>query len=224
MNLESLKTVCVVGWGKSGSALVGLLLALGKKAKVSEQKERKDFAPGPIDSFIKQGVEFEFGSHSKKFIKDCQLAVVSPGVDTFKSQAFKVIQGLEIPIVGEIEFSFWLTKANCVAITGTNGKTTTAHLTYQVLRSKRKRVFLGGNIGTPFASFVLETKKNDTVVLEISSFQLETIIKFRPQVAALLNIAPDHLDRYQNFSGYLQAKMNIFRNQIKDDYAVLNKA
>ncbi len=223
MNIDSFKRVCVVGWGRSGIALANLLLALGKKVRVSEQKERNSFAQGQIDSFAKQGVEFEFGSHSENFIKTCDLAVVSPGVDTFNSQAFKLIQALEIPAIGEIEFSFWLTKADCVAITGTNGKTTTTHLTYEVLRSKRKRVFLGGNIGTPFASFVLQTKKNDLVVLELSSFQLETIIKFRPRVAALLNITPDHLDRYKDFAGYLGAKMNIFRNQTADDYAVLNK-
>src|SRR3989338_408267 len=224
MNIGSFKTVCIVGWGRSGQALANLLLALGKKVKVSEQKERENFLPEQIDSFIRHGVEFEFGAHSENFIKDCQLAVVSPGVDTFNSRAFKIIQALGIPAVGEIEFSFWLTKADCVAITGTNGKTTTTHLTCEVLRSKRKRVFLGGNIGTPFASFVLETKKNDLVVLEISSFQLETIIKFRPKVAALLNITPDHLDRYRDLESYLQAKMNIFRNQTKDDFAVLNKA
>jgi len=224
MNLDNFKTVCVVGWGCSGQATTKLLLALGKKVKVSEERELKFFETSLIDQLSAQGLEFEFGSHSENFIKDCQLIVVSPGVDPARSEAFRIARDLELPCIAEMELGFSLTKANCIAITGTNGKTTTSHLTYELLRKKTKRVFLGGNIGVPFSSFVLNTKSNDLVVLEVSSFQLETIIDFRPQVAALLNIRPDHLDRYKNFADYLAAKMNIFKNQTKDDFALLNKA
>lgn len=223
MNIDDFKKISVVGWGISGIALVNLLLSLDKQVKVSEQKERSCFSAAAIDHLAKAGVEFEFGENSENFIKQSQLVVLSPGVDPVRSKAINTINNLGLPCVGEIELAFSLTKANCIAITGTNGKTTTTHLTYELLKSKRKRVFLGGNLGIPFSSFVLDTKSGDLIVLELSSFQLETMISFRPQVAALLNITPDHLDRYDSFREYLEAKMNIFRNQTKEDFAILNK-
>ncbi|MFH1318054.1 MAG: Mur ligase family protein [Candidatus Omnitrophota bacterium] len=222
MDINDVNRVCVVGWGKSGRSLCKLLLELGKKVKISEIKERSAFSTAVIDEFIDKGVEFEFGGNSDKFIKESQLVVLSPGVDTANSDACKIAKTYDIDVVGEIELSFWLTQAQVIAITGTNGKTTTSQLTRQVLKKKRKRVFLGGNIGIPFSSFVLETKKDDLVVLEISSFQLETIREFKPHVSALLNIASDHLDRYVNFSDYFDAKMNIFMNQDKNDWALIN--
>jgi len=223
MNINNSQKVCIIGWQRSGISLCKLLLSLKKKVKVSEIKEREDFSSSLIDQFAREGIEFEFGGHSKKFIKDSELVILSPGIDVNKSSLGIYCRDLNIPCVGEMEFSFWLTDAKIIAITGTNGKTTTAHLTYQVLKQKRKRVFLGGNIGVPFSSFVLDTKKSDLIVLEVSSFQLETILEFRPYVSAFLNIEPDHLDRYDNFSDYFAAKLNIFKNQKKDDWAVLNK-
>lgn len=223
MNVDSINKVCVVGWSKTGISLCNLLLTLGKKVLVSEAKERNLFPASLIDKFKDRGVAFEFGGHSEKFIKDAQLLVVSPGVDTEQSQIGQIGRNLGIMCVGEVELSFWLTKAKFIAITGTNGKTTTTFLAYRALKEKRKRVFLGGNIGIPVSSFILNTKASDLIVLEISSFQLETIIEFRPYVSALLNIEPDHFDRYSDFSDYLYAKMHIFRNQKESDWAVLNK-
>lgn len=223
MDIDSLKRVCVVGWGKSGVSLCNLLLTLKKEVKVTDNKENKSFPFSLIDKFSRKGVRFEFGGHSKNFIKDSQLVILSPGVDVQTSEAGKICQELNIPYVGEVEFAFWLTKAKFVVITGTNGKTTTTFLTFRTLKERRKRVFLGGNIGIPVSSFILDTKKGDLIVLEISSFQLETILEFRPYVAAILNIEPDHLDRYPSFREYFGAKMNIFKNQKKDDWAVLNK-
>ncbi|MCQ9205222.1 MAG: Mur ligase family protein [Omnitrophica bacterium] len=223
MNLDNFSKVCVVGWARSGISLCRLLLSLGKKVKISEIKERKCFPASLVNEFGQKGVEFEFGGHSRNFIKDSQLLIVSPGVDTLHSQTIKSYQSQRIPCVGEIEFSSWLTKAKIVAVTGTNGKTTTTYLAHKAIKKRKRRVFLGGNIGTPFSSFVLNTKKGDVVVLEVSSFQLETTFKFRPYVAAFLNIEPDHFDRYGGFRKYFQAKMNIFKNQGKKDWAVLNK-
>jgi len=227
MNIDGIKDICVVGWGRSGMALAKVVLSLNKKARVTELKEHTDFARGSgpdlVDEMARCGVRFEFGGHSDDFIKGADLVVVSPGVDTTTSQAAKIAQRLNIPCVGEIEFASWLTQAKIVAITGTNGKTTTTFLTHAVLKQKKDRVFLGGNIGTPFSSFVLDTRKDDLIVLEISSFQMETIIEFRPYVACLLNIEPDHLDRYPAFKDYFEAKANIFRNQREDDWAVLNR-
>ncbi len=223
MNIDNIKKVCVVGWGKSGFSLCNLLLSLKKEVKLTEFKERKHFHPSLIDKLAKTGVSFEFGGHSENFLKGCQLVVLSPGVDPLSSEVVKIANALNIPYVGEVEFAYWLTKARFVAITGTNGKTTTTFLTYRVLCENKKRVFLGGNIGIPVSSFILDTKKGDLIVLEISSFQLETILEFKPYVAALLNIEPNHLDRHPTFSDYFRAKMNIFRNQQPDDFAVLNK-
>ncbi len=223
MNIDDFKKICVVGWAKTGTSLCNLLLALQKDIRVSESKEAGSFDQAQVNQFLDKGVNFEFGGHSKDFIKGAQLLILSPGVDTVKSEAIKIAKEEGIPYVGEIEFCFWLTQAKFIAITGTNGKTTTTHLTYQVLKEKRKRVFLGGNIGIPLSSFVLDAKKGDLIVLEVSSFQLETILKFKPYVGALLNIEPDHLDRYRNLEEYLQAKMNLFRNQESRDWAIINK-
>jgi UDP-N-acetylmuramoylalanine--D-glutamate ligase len=223
MNIDNFKKVCIVGWGKSGISLCKLLLSLKKQVRVSELKESKFFNTALLNKFKNQGVSFEFGAHSESFLKDCDLLILSPGVDTINSKAVVYARKLGITYVGEVEFSFWLTKAKFIAITGTNGKTTTTFLTYRALCQKRKRVFLGGNIGIPVSSFILDTAKGDLIVLEISSFQLETIFKFKPYVAAILNIEPNHLDRHASFKDYLQAKMNIFKNQDSHDWAVLNK-
>ncbi|MCP4653159.1 MAG: hypothetical protein GY858_07240 [Candidatus Omnitrophica bacterium] len=223
MNIDGVNTVCVVGWAKSGIALCDLLLSLKKKIKVTDSRVRSSFDTKLINAYINKGVEFEFGAHSEKFIKDSQLGILSPGVDVKTSEAAKCFCNLGTPFVGEIEFASWLTRAKFIAITGTNGKTTTSFLTHKVLKTKRKRVFLGGNIGVALSSFVMDTKKGDLIVLEISSFQLETIIEFKPFVAVFLNIEPDHLDRYCGFEDYFKAKMNIFKNQGKEDWAVLNK-
>ena len=223
MNIDNLKNICVGGWGKTGISLCNLLLALNKRVRVSEMKERGSFPSSMVDSFIEKGVKIEFGGHTKNFIKGSQLLVISPGIDTINSPLIKFANELGILCVGEIEFCFWLSQAKFVAITGTNGKTTTTHLTHEILKKKRKRVFLGGNIGIPLSSLILNTKKNDIVVVEVSSFQLETIIEFKPYVAALLNIEPDHLDRYPRIQAYLDAKLNIFKKQDTKDWAILNK-
>ncbi|MBN3040612.1 MAG: UDP-N-acetylmuramoyl-L-alanine--D-glutamate ligase [Candidatus Omnitrophica bacterium] len=223
MNIDNFKTICVVGFGKSGIALCNLLLSLKKKVIVSDISKSSEFESSVISQLKNQGVDFEFEAHTADFIKKSQLIITSPGVDIFSSSLKDIAAGLMIPCVGEIEFSFWLTKASIVAITGTNGKTTTSQLAYELLKKKKKRIFLGGNIGTPFSSFVLKTRPHDIVVLEISSFQLETIIEFRPFIAALLNLEPDHMDRYKDFESYCKAKMNLFRNQGPQDWAILNK-
>lgn len=222
MNIDNFKKICIVGWGKSGFSLCNLLLSLKKEVGITELRKREHFNAGLIDKFKTKGVAFEFEGHSESFIKGCDLLILSPGVDALNSQAARFACACGIPCVGEVEFSSWLTQAKFIAITGTNGKTTTTFLTYRALREKRKNVFLGGNIGIPVSSFILNTSKKDLVVLEVSSFQLETIVKFKPYVAALLNIEPNHLDRHANFKEYFDAKMNIFKNQDKNDWAVLN--
>jgi UDP-N-acetylmuramoylalanine--D-glutamate ligase len=129
---------------------------------------------------------------------------------------------LGIPIIGEIELASRFLKGHIVAITGSNGKTTTTALTGEVLAKGGKRALVGGNIGTPAISLVEESTDDTYVVLEVSSFQLETIEKFRPKIAVLLNITPDHLDRHTSFQAYVDAKARIFENQTADDFSVLN--
>jgi UDP-N-acetylmuramoylalanine--D-glutamate ligase len=223
MNIDNISKACIVGWGKTGIALANTLLSLRKKVMVTELSERNTFPNLLVNEFMKRGVKFEFGGHSEKFIKHAQIIILSPGVDLNHSSILNICRALNIPYVGEVEFSFWLTKAKFIAITATNGKTTTSFLTYRVLREKKKRVFLGGNIGIPLSSFVLNTKGRDLIVLEVSSFQLETILEFRPYVACLINVEPDHLNRYTSFKNYFEAKMNVFKNQKNDDWALLNR-
>lgn len=223
MNIDTINKICIVGWARSGVSLCNLLLSLKKKVMVTEAKQSNNFPCGLIDRLRNSGVDFEFGGHSEKFMKQADSIVLSPGADSYAEPLKTILKNLNIPYAGEVEFSSWLTKARFIAITGTNGKTTTAFLTYRVLKEKRKNVFLAGNIGIPLSSVVLQTKKNDVIVLEISSFQLETIIKFRPYIAAVLNIEPDHMDRYKKFNDYFEAKMNIFRNQNETDWAVIKK-
>lgn len=223
MNHNLFKKVCIVGFKKSGVAACKLALSLGKKVKVTEKENRDRFPSSIIDRFRKLGVEFEFGQHSKSFIEGCDLVVTSPGVDTTRSLAVKIAGSLGILTVGEIEFASWFSKGEIIAITGTNGKTTTAFLTYSLLKDKSRRVYLGGNIGVPFSSFVLNTRSGDIAVLEVSSFQLETIKEFRPKVSCITNIEQDHFDRYPEFREYVEAKKNIFRNQKETDFAVLNR-
>lgn len=223
MDIEHKRTFCVAGWGKTGVSVAEMLLRLGKKVKVTEKQAKKHFSSQSIKNFEKRGVEFEFGGHSEKFIADSELVIVSPGIDFLKTKLKDIVLGNCIPYLGELEFASYFTKSKIIAITGTNGKSTTAHLIYLLLNQKNKKVYLGGNIGRPLADFALDTKANDLIVLEVSSFQLETAARFRPNIAVLLNIEPDHIDRHQNFHNYLSAKMKIFQNQEKNDWAVINR-
>jgi len=223
MDIEQANRVCIVGMGRSGIALAELLLKLKKKVMLTDSRNAVSFPVGLLNRLTGWGVELELGGHSEEFFKKADMAVFSPGVDQVNSTAGKFCAALNIPVTGEIELCARLTSARIVAITGTNGKSTTTFLTYRALKNKLGRVFLGGNIGVPFSGFVLKTRPSDIIVLELSSFQLETVVDFKAHVAAITNIEPDHMDRYTRFEDYVAAKMNIFRNQGPDDWAVLNK-
>ncbi|MFO8053280.1 MAG: UDP-N-acetylmuramoyl-L-alanine--D-glutamate ligase [Candidatus Omnitrophota bacterium] len=221
--IRDLTTICVAGWGKTGISLTKMLLSLGKKVKVTEIRKKNYFCSQRIKYFQAKGVSFEFNGHSEEFIKSCDLVILSPGINLSRSKLSDIAIKNHISCIGELEFAYYFTDAKIIAITGTNGKTTTAHLVYRLLRQKNKNVYLGGNIGRPFSEFVLDTQKEDIVVLEVSSFQLETIIKFRPYIAVLLNVEVDHIDRHKSFDNYLKTKLKIFQNQQKFDWAVINK-
>ena len=206
--VKNIQTVCVVGAGVSGIETAKLALRLGKRVLLTDVSEVKLDLPG---------VEIESGGHTKDFIQQADCVVISPGVvtDEFKDKFVKE----DVAFVGTMEFASWFCKSeNIIAITGTNGKTTTTHMCYEVLEKySERKVFCGGNIGTPFSSFVQDVGVEDIVCLEVSSFQLETIETFHPKVALLLNLKPDHLDRYSNIEDYYSAKQRIFENSTEND-------
>jgi len=214
------KKVAVIGLARSGQASARLLRSLGAKVLVSDIGNNKKLHKAAHD-LEKEGISVELGVHSESLIADTKLIVLSPGVPN-DSAALKIAKTHKIPVISEIELGFRLVKCPIVAVTGTNGKTTVTTLIGEILKKKFKRVFVLGNIGKPFCSHVLEVKKDDVVVLEVSSFQLEHIDRFRPKVAVVLNFTPDHLDWHKDLEKYLCAKKRIFLNQSPDDYAVLN--
>ena len=214
------KRVLVVGLGKSGVASALFLQSLGARVTVSDAKT-EDELRGEIPALLDRGIAVETGGHGERTFRQQDLIVVSPGVPVDVPQLAHARE-LGIPVIGEIELAARVLKGHIVAITGSNGKTTTTALTGDVISWGGYESRVGGNIGTPAISLAPETTTDTYVVLEISSFQLETIQTFRPEVAVVLNVTPDHLDRHRSFAAYLAAKARIFENQTESDFAVLN--
>ena len=214
------KSFAVLGAARSGIAVAGLLRSYGGEVFVSDQAP-----PGTMAAAKAQldalGVKSEFGENSERVL-DAEVVVLSPGVP---SDAPRVREALAKgrKVVSEIEATSWFCRAPIVAITGTNGKTTTTTLLGRMLQDAKRPVAVGGNIGTAFAQIVRDAPADATAVLEISSFQLDHIETFRPRVAAILNITPDHLNRYGNsFDRYVGAKCRIFENQNNGDHLIYN--
>ena len=210
----------VVGGARSGRAVAQLLAGAGGEVFLTEQGPAPQGLPETLDA---AGVDYEFEGHTARALQ-ADYMVISPGVPT---QSNIVQQALRagIDVYSEIEAASWFCEAPIVAITGTNGKTTTTSLTGHVFRRGRgeDEVMVAGNIGYPFSDYVRDVRPSDVVVLEVSSFQLEHVETFRPRVSVILNITPDHLNRYnQNFEAYAQAKFNIFRTQGDGDVVVYN--
>ena len=208
------KKVTIIGAARSGSATAELVLCLGGIAKISESKTQVE---------VPSGVVLEVGGHTKEFIQDSDYVILSPGV-RIDSQPVQWAKAKGIEAIAEIELAYRLCQAPIVAITGTNGKTTTTTLMAEILKKSGRNVCLCGNIGRAFSSYVLNLKPTDIVVLEISSFQLEATVNFRPHVALWLNFSQNHLDRHKDIEEYFQAKKKIFANQDKNDFAVLNSS
>jgi len=214
------KRVTVVGLGVSGFAVACLLKEIGAKVKVTEAAVNKAILARK-ESLAKKDIPVEVGGHCEEFIKDSQLFVVSPGVDSI-SLPLKFAQRNRVPVIGEIELASTLCSGEIIAVTGTNGKTTVVSLLGEIFKKAGKKAVVCGNIGNPFSAVVMN-KKYSFFILEISSFQLQRIKNFRPKIAILLNIGPDHLDWHQSFSSYKKAKSRIFLNQKADDDAILNR-
>ncbi len=215
------KKVLVFGTGISGIAAVGLLqntkadIVLYDSSSVLSKKAIIDKLPNDFSG------EIILGELSDNIIEEIDLLVLSPGVPTDHDVVNKM-RDLHIPIWGEVELAYKFEKGRVIAITGTNGKTTTTALLGEILRKHFKKVFIVGNIGIPYTGLVLETTPESITAAEISSFQLETIHKFRPNVSAILNISPDHLDRHYNMKDYANIKAKITQNQLEEDICILN--
>jgi UDP-N-acetylmuramoylalanine--D-glutamate ligase len=215
------KRVLVVGLGKSGVASALFLKERGARVTVSDTKS-PDQLRDEIPVLLDHGITVETGGHGERTFRGQDLIVVSPGVPVDAAPLVQARAAGE-PVIGEIELAAQNLSGEIVAITGSNGKTTTTTLAGEILAAGGFPVSVGGNIGTPAISLVERATRQTIVVLEVSSFQLETIQTFRPKVAVVLNVTPDHLDRHRTFQTYVDAKTRIFENQQASDFAVLNE-
>ncbi len=216
------KKVTVVGLARSGEAVARLLSEKGARVSVSDCLENQKLCQALTALKSSSRIEkAELGRHTRNLIDGQDLVVLSPGV-RLDAQPVVWARQNKIPVVSEIEAAYWFSPSPVIAITGTNGKTTVTTLIGRILRAAGKKCVVCGNIGTPFSAEVNKLTSAHIVVLEVSSFQLETIDKFRPAVAVVLNLTPDHLDRYKNIEQYAQVKARIFLNQTARDWAILN--
>ncbi len=214
------KRVLVVGLGKSGVASALFLKAHGARVTVSDSKPQDELKE-EIPVLLDNGIAVETGGHGERTFQGQDLIVVSPGVPV---DAPPLVQARSLgeKVIGEVELAAQVFPGTILAITGSNGKTTTTTLAGEIVAAGGFPTVVGGNIGTPAISLVEGAKRNTVAVLEVSSFQLETIESFRPRIAVVLNVTPDHLDRHRTFAAYRAAKARIFENQTPEDFAVLN--
>lgn len=215
------KTVLVVGTGISGIGAARLLLKTGANVILYDGNEQ--LTQAGIQSKLPEGsqVKIIIGALSEACLKTVDIAVLSPGVPT-DAPFVQAMKDKGIIIWGELELAYQFSKGTVLAITGTNGKTTTTTLVGEILKNYFKDVYVVGNIGKSYADIAMETTDDSYIVAETSSFQLETVQDFHPRVSAILNLTPDHLNRHHTMEGYVAAKMNIMKNQTKDDFVVLN--
>ncbi len=216
---EGVKNIGIIGAARSGIAAAKLAKRKGFIPFVSDAKNPEQLQ-NVATELNELGIDFEFGKHEKIFNSD--LIIVSPGVPLYSEVVKKAIEkGIEI--IGEIEFAYSFAKSKIVAVTGTNGKTTTTMLTSHLLNVAGINNKYAGNIGVAFSDVVDTLTEKDFAVLELSSFQLDSIKNFCPDFAMLLNITPDHLNRYDNkFENYINSKFQIVKNQTEDDYFIIN--
>ena len=214
------KNAVVLGLGHSGEAAAFLLQEEGATVTVCESLDNPSLRE-KASGLMTRGVRVLLGAEADRDPSAYDVAVLSPGIDPVVPLVRNVV-AKGIRIIGELELAFEECSCPAVAITGTNGKTTTTELTTALLQGCSVRTMASGNIGLPFATAVRSSHELDVMVLEVSSFQLETIRTFRPHVAAWLNLSPNHLDRYPGMEEYRNAKLRIFENQTPDDFVVVN--
>ncbi len=233
------KNVLVFGSGISGIGATELLLKQGAIVTLYDEKEELDpmvireeisdsidaeenrtVDEETVDAAVEQ-MEIVFGAFTEDLMDRLDLVVLSPGVPT-DLPVIDRMRDRGIPITGEVELAYLFGKGDVLAVTGTNGKTTTTTLLGEIMTNYSDNVFVVGNIGNPYTEVACEMDQDSIVVAEMSSFQLETIDTFRPKVSAILNITPDHMNRHHTMEAYVQAKENIARNQTEEDFCILN--
>ncbi|PYJ85360.1 MAG: UDP-N-acetylmuramoyl-L-alanine--D-glutamate ligase, partial [Verrucomicrobia bacterium] len=215
------KNVAVLGAGLSGTAAALLLRSEGAAVTVLDSAEESKLLKSTIENLRSRGITVGTGPVAENDSSPFDLVVLSPGIDPASSLATN-FSSRNIETIGELELGWRSVDAPVIAITGTNGKTTTTELLAQVLNACGQRTIACGNIGKPLCEVALEDRDLDVLTVEVSSFQLETISTFRPSIGIWLNFAPDHLDRYRSVAEYRAAKLRIFENQTAEDVAVIN--
>ncbi len=215
------KKVLVFGMARSGIAAAKLLLERGAKVYICDSKAEADFG-GALDELRTGGATFCLGEKEpERLVEGMDALVVSPGIPV-ENPAVVRAKALGVEVMGEVEYAYRESTGLLVAITGTNGKTTTTTLLGEIFKNAGKRTFVVGNIGTPYSGAAGETRPGDVTVCEISSFMMETSSKFHPAVCAVLNISEDHLNRHGTMEKYIALKERIFENCTEDDWLVLN--
>lgn len=210
----------VVGLGRSGTAATKLLCKKGIKVTVTDELNKSDLKAS-LDAL--EGYEFdaELGKHVLKSFCDADFIVVSPGV-RLDIKPLQTAEKAKVPIISEIELACQFISEPIIAITGTNGKTTTSTLVAEIIQAGGKTAFLGGNVGVPLSEYAARREKCDYVVAEVSSFQLDSTYSLKPHIALFLNVAPDHLDRYPSYDAYVASKMRLIQNMTEEDYIITN--
>lgn len=212
------RNIVVVGLARSGMAVSRFLNARGARVTITDQAPESSLVPYPAEA-RELNIDLELGGHGTQSFQNADLIVISPGVPHMLPMLMDACErGIEV--IGELELAARFIRAPIVAVSGTNGKTTTTELLGQMLTASGKKIFVGGNIGNPLIDIAGKDDGMDAVVAEVSSFQLDTIKSFRPRIAVLLNITPDHLDRYPDLEAYGRSKGRLFENQGSEDFAV----
>jgi UDP-N-acetylmuramoylalanine--D-glutamate ligase len=214
-------SVVVVGLGRSGLAAALWLAGEGAEVTVSDVRKVSAFDPDILQKARDAGMRLETGGHGKETFQKADWIVISPGVPP-EIDPIRSARECGIPVIGEMELACRWLDIPMAGVTGTNGKSTVTALLGDMLRGADRRVFVGGNIGTPLMNLVTGRRDYDCGVVEVSSFQLDTLESFRPEVSVILNISPDHLDRYPDYEAYVQSKLRIFRNQETGQAVILN--
>jgi UDP-N-acetylmuramoylalanine--D-glutamate ligase len=214
------KRVVVIGLARSGEAACRLLLKQGAAVVGTDRRGEREVG-ADLCSLEHDGVSLELGEQYLRSVFSADVVVVSPGVD-LREPLLQRVRKAGIPLIGEVELAYRCSEATFIGITGTNGKSTTTTLIGAMLQQDGLSSYVAGNIGTPLCRVAPCLAAGEFVVTELSSFQLETIEAFRPRVALLLNLAPDHLDRYDQVEDYYRAKARIFENQQRSDFAIIN--
>ena len=217
------QSAAVLGAGLSGTAAALLLKAEGAQVTVLDNAEEKNLLKSTIDNLRARGIRVICGPDADRDSSTYEMVVLSPGIDP-ASPLSRKFSSRKIDMIGELELGWRSCSLPVIAVTGTNGKTTTTELLAQMLNACGQRTIACGNIGKPLSEVALGKNQFDVLTVEVSSFQLETIKTFRPSIALWLNFAPDHLDRYRSVAEYRAAKLRIFENQTAEDVAIVNAA